>query len=223
MSTQTPDIRIPSDLLPADGRFGSGPSKVRREAVAAVEAAASTLMGTSHRQKPVRDLVARVRTGIAELLGLPDGYEVLLGNGGATLFWDAATFGLIERRSQHCSFGEFSSKFAQAADQAPHLDSPQIISAPPGDHPLPVADDAIDVYALTHNETSTGVAMPISRPAGAAGLVLVDATSGAGGIRVDPTQFDVYYFSPQKCFGADGGLWLAACSPAALERIGSIA
>jgi phosphoserine aminotransferase len=222
MSTKTPDIRIPADLLPADGRFGSGPSKVRPESVAAVSAVARSVMGTSHRQAPVRQLVGRVREGISQLLSLADGYEVLLGNGGATLFWDAATFGLIEKRSQHCSFGEFSSKFAQAADAAPHLDSPQIVRADPGDHPLPVADSGIDAYALTQNETSTGVAMPIVRPA-KKGLVLVDATSGAGGIRVDPTQFDVYYFSPQKCFASDGGLWLAACSPAAQERITKIA
>ena len=223
MSTKAiPDIRIPSDLLPADGRFGSGPSKVRREAVAALVAAAPTLLGTSHRQKPVQTLVGRVRTGIATLFNLPDGYEVLLGNGGATLFWDAATFGLIETRSQHMWFGEFSSKFAQAVDAAPHLESPQILRTEPGDHPLPVTDSNIDAYCLTHNETSTGVAMPITRPSGAKGLVLVDATSGAGGLRVDPAHFDVYYFSPQKCFAADGGLWLAACSPAGVERIQTI-
>ncbi len=223
MSTTTPDIRIPADLLPADGRFGSGPSKVRQEAVDALAAAAPTLLGTSHRQAPVKAVVGRVRTGLTSLLELPADYEVILGNGGATLFWDAATFGLIDKRSQHLSFGEFSSKFAQAVDAAPHLDSPQIISAPPGDHPEPVRDPGIDAYALTHNETSTGVAMPIRRPAKAEGLVLVDGTSGAGGLRVDPTQFDVYYFSPQKCFAADGGLWLAACSPAAVERIERIA
>jgi phosphoserine aminotransferase len=219
MSTTIPDIRIPAELLPADGRFGSGPSKVRQESVDALAAAAPTLLGTSHRQKPVQALVGRVRDGIAALLGLPTGYEVLLGNGGATLFWDAATLGLIEKRSQHLWFGEFSSKFAQAVDAAPHLDSPQILRTEYGDHPLPVADSGIDAYALTHNETSTGVAMEIRRPGKAKGLVLVDATSSAGGLRVDPTQFDVYYFSPQKCFAADGGLWLAACSPAALERI----
>jgi len=217
MST-TPDITIPADLLPADGRFGAGPSKVRQEAVETLAKVAPTLMGTSHRQKPVRDLVGRVREGVRELLRLPDGYEVILGNGGATTFWDAATFGLIERRSQHLWFGEFSSKFAQAAEAAPHLDAPEIIRSEPGDHPVAVANPDVDAYAFTHNETSTGVAMPITRPEGAEGLVLVDATSAAGGIEVDPAQFDAYYFSPQKCFGSDGGLWIAACSPAALER-----
>lgn len=223
MSTDTPDIRIPADLLPADGRFGSGPSKVRQQAVDALAKAAPALLGTSHRQKPVRALVGRVRSGITSLLGLPAGYEVLAGNGGATLFWDAAVFGLIDTRSQHLWFGEFSSKFAQAADAAPHLESPQILRTEPGDHPLPVADSGIDAYALTQNETSTGVAMQITRPRGAKGIVLVDATSGAGGLRIDPSQFDVYYFSPQKCFASDGGLWLAACSPAGVERIERIA
>lgn len=223
MSTDIPDIRIPADLLPADGRFGAGPSKVRQQAVDALATAAPLLLGTSHRQKPVQALVGRVRSGIASLLGLPDRYEVLLGNGGATLFWDAAVFGLIDRRSQHLWFGEFSSKFAQAADAAPHLESPQILRTEPGDHPLPVTDSGIDAYALTHNETSTGVAMQIQRPKGARGIVLVDATSGAGGLRVDPSQFDIYYFSPQKCFASDGGLWLAACSPAGVERIERIA
>lgn len=223
MSTDTPDIRIPADLLPADGRFGAGPSKIRQQAVEALAAAAPTVLGTSHRQKPVQALVGRVRSGISALFGLPDGYEVLLGNGGATLFWDAATFGLIERRSQHLWFGEFSSKFAQAAEAAPHLGEPSVIRAEPGDHPLPVTDPDIDLYALTHNETSTGVAMPIRRPDGAEGIVAVDATSGAGGLRVDPTQFDVYYFSPQKCFASDGGLWLAVCSPAGVARIEAIA
>ena len=219
MSSTTPDIRIPAALLPTDGRFGSGPSKVRGEAVAELARVAPALLGTSHRQAPVKALVGRVRAGISSLLSLPDGYEVLLGNGGATIFWDIATFGLIERRSQHLWFGEFSSKFAQAAEAAPHLESPQVIRAEPGDHPEPVADADVDVYALTHNETSTGVAMGIHRPEGADGLVLVDATSGAGGLRVDASQFDVYYFSPQKCFASDGGLWLAACSPAAMDRI----
>ncbi len=223
MSADIPDIRIPAELLPADGRFGAGPSKVRTEAVSALTRAAPSLLGTSHRQKPVQTVVGRVRAGIASLLGMPDGYEVLLGNGGATLFWDAAVFGLIERRSQHLWFGEFSSKFAQAVEAAPHLDGPRILRAEPGDHPLPVADPEVDAYGLTHNETSTGVAMQIRRPEGASGIVLVDATSGAGGLRVDADQFDVYYFSPQKSFASDGGLWLAACSPAGVERIERIA
>jgi phosphoserine aminotransferase len=223
MSTTTPDIRIPVDLLPADGRFGSGPSKVRQEAVNALADVAPGLLGTSHRQAPVKSLVGRVRRGLTDLLELPDDYEVLLGNGGATLFWDAATFGLIEKRSQHLTFGEFSSKFAQTVDAAPHLDSPQIVNAPPGDHPDAVRDPGIDAYAFTQNETSTGVAMSIRRPPKADGLVLVDATSGAGGIRAAAAEYDVFYFSPQKCFAADGGLWLAACSPAAIERIERIA
>ena len=223
-----PDISIPADLLPADGRFGSGPSKVRPEAVEALlrssdPAHGGPYLGTSHRQPRVQFEVGALRNGIAELLVLPDGYEVILGNGGTTAFWDAATFGLIEARSQHLSFGEFSSKFAAAATAAPHLGEPSIITAEPGTHPLPVAEDGIDAYCLTHNETSTGVAMPLQRPEGADGLVLVDATSAAGGVRFDPTQVDVYYFAPQKCLASDGGLWIAAVSPAAVERIERIA
>jgi phosphoserine aminotransferase len=223
VSTQTPAITIPADLLPADGRFGCGPSKVRPEAVAALAGVSRTYMGTSHRQSTVRSVVGSVRSGLRELFGLPDGWEVLLGNGGATAFWDAAVFGLIERRSQHLSFGEFSSKFAAAARSAPHLEDPVVIASEPGTHPDPVSDADVDAYALTHNETSTGVAMTLRRPAGAEGLVLVDATSGAGGLRWDPAQVDVYYFSPQKCFAADGGLWLACCSPAAVARIEALA
>jgi phosphoserine aminotransferase len=220
MSTASPvDIRIPRDLLPADGRFGCGPSKVRPEAVRALADAAGDYLGTSHRQKGVRSVVGRLRSGLGELLSLPDGYEVLLGNGGTTCFWDAATFCLVQRRSQHLSFGEFSSKFAAAVAATPHLDPPEVIESAAGTHPLPAARDGIDLYALTHNETSTGVAMEVRRPAGAAGLVAVDATSAAGGLRVDPAQFDCYYFAPQKCFAADGGLWVAVCSPAAVERI----
>ncbi len=223
--TDTPDIRIPANLLPSDGRFGSGPSKVRPDQVAGLLSVADTFLGTSHRQKPVKSVVARVRAGLADLFSLPEGYEVLLGNGGATCFWDAATFGLIAGQSQHLSFGEFSSKFAAAAKAAPHLKDPQVIESEAGTHPLPAADPAVDLYALTHNETSTGVAMEIRRPPGAAlpadggGLVAVDATSGAGGLRVDPAQFDAYYLAPQKCFASDGGLWLALCSPAAIDRI----
>jgi phosphoserine aminotransferase len=219
MAAAPTDIRIPGDLLPGDGRFGCGPSKVRPEAVQALADVAATWMGTSHRQAPVKDVVASVRRGLTELFSLPDGWEVVLGNGGSTVFWDIATFGLIDQRSQHCVFGEFSSKFAEAANAAPHLKEPQLVHAAPGDHPTPVADDEVDLYALTHNETSTGVAMTLGRPHGASGLVAVDATSGAGALRWDPAEVDVYYFAPQKVFASDGGLWLAACSPAALERI----
>ncbi len=222
--TDTPDIRIPPELLPVDGRFGSGPSKVRPEQVARLAEVGGSYLGTSHRQPTVRHVVGRVRAGLAELFSLPDGYEVALGNGGTTCFWDAATFGLIDRKSQHLAFGEFSSKFAAAAKAAPHLDDPHVIESPAGTHPLAVADESIDLYALTHNETSTGVAMQIERPRGTdpargGGLVAVDATSGAGGLRVDPTQFDVYYMAPQKCFASDGGIWLALLSPAAVERV----
>jgi phosphoserine aminotransferase len=213
-----PDILIPRDLLPADGRFGCGPSKVRPEALAALAASGSSLLGTSHRQSPVRAVVHRVREGLTDLFALPDGYEVLLGNGGTTAFWDAATFGLVERRSQHCVFGEFSAKFADAAKAAPFLDDPVVIRAEPGTVAEPVADDGIDLYALTHNETSTGAAVTIRRPSETA-FVAVDATSAAGGLRVDPTQFDVYYFAPQKVFASDGGLWLALVSPNGLDRI----
>jgi phosphoserine aminotransferase len=227
--TDAPDIEIPANLLPADGRFGSGPSKVRPEAVEALAAAAGTYLGTSHRQRTVKSVVGSVREGLRELFSLPDGYEVVLGNGGTTSFWDAATFCLIEKKSQHLSFGEFSSKFATAASDAPHLEDPEVISAPVGTRPDSIAREDIDVYALTHNETSTGVMMPITRPEGAkspedgGGLVVVDATSGAGGLRVDAAQFDTYYFAPQKCFGSDGGLWLALLSPAAQERVAKIA
>jgi phosphoserine aminotransferase len=223
MTDQKSTPILPAGLRPRDGRFGSGPSKVRQEAVAALAAAAPTFLGTSHRQPPVRSLVGRIRAGLAELFALPAGYEVALGNGGSTLFWDLATFSLIERRSQHLVFGEFSAKFAAAAGAAPHLAEPQVIASPFGSHPDPRPDPAVDLYALTHNETSTGVAMPVRRPVGAGGLVCVDATSGAGGLPVDPAQFDVYYFAPQKSFAADGGLWLACLSPAAVERVERIA
>ena len=223
MTDQKSTPILPGELRPGDGRFGSGPSKVRQEAVEALAAAAPAFLGTSHRQAPVRSVVGRIRTGLAELFELPDGYEVALGNGGSTLFWDLATFSLIERRSQHLVFGEFSAKFAAAASAAPHLEDPQVIASPFGSHPEPRPDPGVDLYALTHNETSTGVAMEVRRPAGAAGLVCVDATSGAGGLPVDPGQFDAYYFAPQKSFAADGGLWLACLSPAAIERVGRIA
>jgi phosphoserine aminotransferase len=212
-------IIIPSELKPQDGRFGCGPSKIRPEALAALSASGNSILGTSHRQKPVKNVVKRVREGLTTLFNLPEGYEVVLGNGGSTAFWDIATFGLIEERSQHLVFGEFSSKFAAASKEAPFLGEPTVIKSEPGSHPVAVKEDGIDVYALTHNETSTGVAMPIVRPAGTDGaLVLVDATSAAGGLMVDAKEFDTYYFAPQKSFASDGGLWIAIMSPAAIAR-----
>jgi phosphoserine aminotransferase len=218
-SSDRRDISIPASLLPADGRFGCGPSKVRPEAVHNLAEAGTRWLGTSHRQEPVRAVVRSVRAGLMSLFGLPDDWEIVLGNGGSTAFWDVATFGLIERQSQHLVFGEFSSKFAAAATAAPQIDAPEVIEGEPGTHPRPVARGEVDVYALTHNETSTGVAMSLQRPEGADGLVVVDATSAAGGLRWSPSEVDVYYFAPQKCFSSDGGLWIAACSPAALDRI----
>jgi phosphoserine aminotransferase len=219
VDAQIPEITIPAGLLPRDGRFGSGPSKVRPEAVAALADTGTTYLGTSHRQATTRFVVASLRNGIAELLSLPDGYEVALGNGGTTAFWDAATFGLIDERSQHLSFGEFSSKFAACAAAAPHLGEPEIIESAPGTVPTSKPNPDVDAYCFTHNETSTGVAMPLERPEGADGLVLVDATSGAGGLRFDAAQTDAYYFAPQKGLASDGGLWIAALSPAAVQRI----
>jgi phosphoserine aminotransferase len=220
-----PDIRLPADLLPRDGRFGCGPSKVRPEALADLAATGSSYLGTSHRQAGVRSVVGDIRGGLRQLFELPDGYEVLLGDGGSTVFWDAATVGLIEQRSQHLSFGEFSAKFAEAAAAAPFLEDPDVRSSPVGTHPTLAARAGIDAYAHPHNETSTGVSLAPSRPEGAdpGSLMIIDATSAAGGLRVDPAQFDVYYFAPQKCFASDGGLWIAVCSPAALERIAAIA
>ena len=219
------NIVLPAQLKPADGRFGSGPSKVRPEQVAALAASGPVYLGTSHRQAPVRSLVQRIQEGLAELFRLPGGYQVVLGNGGATTFWDVAAFGLVTERSLHLSFGEFSSKFAKVTAAAPWLRDPVIIESPPGTHPQPRAEAGVDSYALTHNETSTGVAMPVRRVPGAddGALVLVDATSGAGGLAVDVSETDVYYFAPQKCFGSDGGLWIALMSPAALERAAAIA
>ena len=213
------EIIIPSNIKPVDGRFGCGPSKIRPEALAALSASGNSILGTSHRQKPVKNVVKRVREGLTSLFDLPEGYEVVLGNGGSTAFWDIATFGLIQDRSQHLVFGEFSSKFASAAKEAPFLGEPTVIKTEPGSHPVSVAEAGIDVYAMTHNETSTGVAMPIIRPAGTDGaLVLVDATSAAGGLMVDAKEFDTYYFAPQKSFASDGGLWIAIMSPAAIAR-----
>ncbi|CAB4565684.1 MAG: phosphoserine transaminase [Actinobacteria bacterium] len=216
-------IIIPAEIKPKDGRFGCGPSKIRPEALAALSASGNSILGTSHRQKPVKNVVKRVREGLTSLFNLPEGYEVILGNGGSTAFWDIATSGLIESRSQHLVFGEFSSKFAAAAKEAPFLGEPTVIKTEPGAHPVAVAEAGIDVYALTHNETSTGVAMPIIRPAGTDGaLVLVDATSAAGGLMVDAKEFDTYYFAPQKSFASDGGLWIAIMSPAAIARAAKI-
>ncbi|WCO66361.1 phosphoserine transaminase [Iamia majanohamensis] len=225
MSTTTPEIRIPADLLPADGRFCCGPSKVRPEAVAALAAEADEYLGTSHRKPTVQFMVSRLRNAVAEMFALPDGYEVLLGNGGTTAFWDALSFGAIDDRSHHLVFGEFSGKFAEVTRSAPHLGEPSTAKAEPGSAPALAAVAGADAYCLTHNETSTGVAVTPSRPEGAdeGALVLVDATSAAGGLRFDAADTDVYYFAPQKCFASDGGLWLAACSPAAIERIERIA
>jgi phosphoserine aminotransferase len=225
-SSTAPDptaITLPPDLRPRDGRFGSGPSKVRPEAVAHLAAAADHLLGTSHRQESVRRIVRRVREGLAELYELPAGYEILLGNGGTTTFWDAAAFGLVERRSEHLAFGEFSAKFAAVTSAAPHLDAPLVVESEPGTHPEPVVDASVDTYALTHNETSTGVMMEIRRPMAPGSIVVVDATSAAGALRLNPAEADVYYFAPQKAFGSEGGLWLALCSPAGVERIERIA
>jgi phosphoserine aminotransferase len=212
-------VEIPAELKPADGRFGCGPSKVRPEALSRL-ASQNDLMGTSHRQQPVRDVVARVRSGLGDLFDVPDSYEVALGNGGTTAFWDAAAAWLVRQRALHLTYGEFSSKFAKSTAGAPFLADPIVIEAEPGDAPAPVADPEADVLAWAHNETSTGVMVPVERPDGAGeSLIVIDATSGAGGLPVDVAQADAYYFAPQKAFAADGGLWLALLSPAAIERI----
>jgi phosphoserine aminotransferase len=215
------DIRIPSDILPSDGRFGCGPSRVPAEALAELTRLGRTVMGTSHRQAPVRSEIGALRTGIAQLFGIPDGYEVLVTVGGATAFWDTATYGLIAQRSRHYVFGEFSGKFATAAERAPWLEGADVVRAEPGAVPIVSAAPGCDVQALTHNETSTGAMQTITRVDDA--LVVVDATSAAGGLPVDPAEFDVYYFSLQKGFASDGGLTIAIVSPAALERISAIA
>jgi phosphoserine aminotransferase len=218
-------LTIPADLLPADGRFGSGPSKIRDDQVAYLASIGRTVLGTSHRQAPVKDLVKRTRAGLRDLFSLPDGYEVVLGNGGATAFWDIAAFGLVRERAQHLAFGEFSSKFASVTTNAPFLAESTVIRAEPGSLPQARAEAGTDVYAWAHNETSTGVMSPVRRVEGADddALVLVDATSGAGGLPVDVSETDVYYFAPQKCFASDGGLWLALFSPNALARVDEIA
>jgi phosphoserine aminotransferase len=217
-------LLIPADVKPRDGRFGCGPSKVRPAQLRALTTTAADLFGTSHRQAPVKNLVGRVRKGVAELFSVPDGYEVILGNGGATAFWDAAAFGLIDKRSLHLSFGEFSSKFASAVVKNPFVGDPIIIKSDAGSAPEPQSDPSVDVIAWAQNETSTGVAVPVQRPAGSGdALVVIDATSGAGGLPVDIADTDAYYFSPQKNFASDGGLWLAVMSPAALARVEAIA
>ncbi len=217
-------ITIPADLLPKDGRFGAGPSKVRPEQLEALSAASKTILGTSHRQAPVKNLVGSVREGLSQFFHAPEGYEVVLGVGGSTAFWDVASFGLVEKKAQHLSFGEFGSKFALATNKAPFLDASSIIKSEPGTRPVSAAEAGVDVYAWPQNETSTGVAAPVKRVAGAdaGSLVVVDATSAAGGLDVDVSEADVYYFAPQKNFASDGGLWLGLFSPAALERAARI-
>tara|TARA_X000000368_G_scaffold260645_2_gene206165 strand:- start:6663 stop:7790 length:1128 start_codon:yes stop_codon:yes gene_type:complete len=218
------DVSIPNDLLPIDGRFGSGPSLVRKSDLDALADLSEAYMGTSHRQSPVKDMVGRLRDGLSELFGLPDDWEIVLGNGGSTLFWDAATFSLISEKSHHLVFGEFSSKFATASKAAPHIGEPVVAEFEPGTGPV-IEESGADTYAFTHNETSTGVSMDLQRPANTSAdeaIVLVDATSAAGGMVWEPANVDCYYFAPQKCFASDGGLWIAACSPAAVQRINDI-
>src|SRR5574337_85392 len=222
--TMVEQLKIPDTIKPGDGRFGCGPSKVRQEQLQALVTTAAGLFGTSHRQAPVKDLVGRVRSGLRDYFSLPDEYEVILGNGGATAFWDAAAFCLIDQRSLHLTYGEFSSKFASAVKKNPFVGDPIIVSADPGSAPEPTSDPSVDVIAWAHNETSTGVAVPVYRPDVSGGaLIVIDATSGAGGLPVDITATDAYYFAPQKNFASDGGLWLAIVSPAALARIEAIA
>src|SRR5260370_388000 len=219
------NLVIPAQLKPKDGRFGSGPAKIRPEQLAVLAASGAAYLGTSHRQAPVRSLVRRIRRGLAELFGLPAGYTVVLGNGGTSAFWEMATAGLVREHSQHLSFGEFSAKFAALASRAPWLAEPTVVASALGTHPAPWPEPGADAYALTHNETSTGVAMPVRRVPGAdpGSLIVVDATSAAGGLAVQADEFDVYYFAPQKGLGSGGGLWIALMSPAAGERAPEIA
>jgi phosphoserine aminotransferase len=223
--TDTANVTIPAELLPLDGRFGCGPSKVRPAQIDYLVSVGRTVLGTSHRQAPVRNLVGQVREGLADLFTLPEGYEIILGNGGSTAFWDIAAFGLVREHAQHLAFGEFSAKFGSVTQKAPFLGDSTIIKGEPGTLPTPSAEAGIDVYAWAQNETSTGVMAPVGRVKGAdeGSLMLVDATSGAGGLPLDVAESDVYYFGPQKCFAADGGLWIAAFSPAALARVDEIA
>ena len=223
--TDPATLSIPAELLPQDGRFGCGPSKVRPEQVAHLTSLGRSVLGTSHRQAPVRNLVGQIREGLADLFSLPEGYEIVLGNGGSTAFWDIAAFGIVRERAQHLAFGEFSAKFGSVTQKAPFLGDSTIITGAPGTLATSVAEAGVDAYAWPHNETSTGVMAPVKRVEGAdeGALVLIDATSGAGGLPVDIAETDVYYFGPQKCFASDGGLWLAAFSPAALARVDEIA
>jgi phosphoserine aminotransferase len=223
--TDTAIVTIPAELLPQDGRFGCGPSKVRPAQIDFLASLGQTVLGTSHRQAPVRNLVGEVRRGLADLFRLPDGYEIVLGNGGSTAFWDIAAFGLVRERAQHLAFGEFSAKFGSVTQKAPFLGDSTIIKGEPGTLPTARAEAGVDVYAWAQNETSTGVMAPVNRvhDVDEGALMLVDATSGAGGLPVDIAECDVYYFGPQKCFAAEGGLWLAAFSPAALSRVDEIA
>jgi phosphoserine aminotransferase len=224
MAQTSTELQIPTELKPRDGRFGSGPSRVRPAQLEHLAGAGAAVMGTSHRQKPVKRVVAQIRSGLRELFSLPDGYEVGLGNGGTTAFWDAATCGLVRERALHLAYGEFSSKFAACTRGAPFLAEPAVIEAPPGDAPAPTAESSCDVICWAHNETSTGVMVPVKRPADSDGaLVLIDGTSGAAGLALDVRETDVYYFAPQKGFASDGGLWLALLSPAALARVEEIA
>lgn len=221
--TEAAELTLPAELKPSDGRFGCGPSKVRPEQLANLAKEGANVLGTSHRQKPVKSLVGRLRSGLTELFGLPDGYEVVLGNGGTTAFWDAAAFGLVRERAQHFTYGEFSAKFAKVTDKAPFLGDSIIVAGEPGSAPEIAYQQGADLVAWAHNETSTGVAVPVRRPEGSDGaLVAIDATSGAGGLPVNATDFDVYYFAPQKSFASDGGLWVALMSPAAVERVNEI-
>ena len=221
--TEAAELTLPEELKPSDGRFGCGPSKVRPEQLANLAKEGANVLGTSHRQKPVKSLVGRLRSGLTELFGLPDGYEVVLGNGGTTAFWDAAAFGLVRERAQHFTYGEFSAKFAKVTDKAPFLGDSIIVAGEPGSAPEIAYQQGADLVAWAHNETSTGVAVPVRRPEGSDGaLVAIDATSGAGGLPVNATDFDVYYFAPQKSFASDGGLWVALMSPAAVERVNEI-
>lgn len=223
MNTSSPQITIPAELLPRDGRFGSGPSKIRDEQINSLLAAQKNLLGTSHRKDPVKNIVAEIKAGLAELFQLPDGYEVVIGNGGSTAFWEVATFSLIKNRAQHCVIGEFSAKFAASTAAAPFLAQPELLQAAAGSSTAPLFNEDVDVYAYAHNETSTGVMQAITNPAVGDQLVLVDATSAAGAIEFDISQTDVYYFAPQKSFGSDGGLWIALASPKAITEAAKIA